>query len=224
MLAESARGLAAMKHYMAVAHSLRRPRSPILDLGCGAGHELSVLEAVGVAAIGVDSSETMLVAAQDRVQSPLVQGDGAFLPFRDGAFGGCWIERVLMHVVDPAAVIREAVRCIAPGALLTVFEPDWTSLIVNGHPVPPAIATMARHPAAGAVAGDLLEDAGCFLRDRVEERSWWTFDTFARVMNLERVRTDPVVGPWVVAQQKRADAGDFRAQFTKVLWVATAPE
>src|SRR5947207_13871627 len=126
-LEESAVGLAAMKLYMAVTHALRRPARPVLDLGCGAGHDLAVLEQVGVPAVGVDPSALMLAESAARTGtdgSPLVQAGGERLPFADGAFAGSWIERVLMHVADPAAVIAEVVRCVEPGGLLTIFEPD----------------------------------------------------------------------------------------------------
>jgi hypothetical protein len=36
-----------MKHYVAAAHALRRSPGPILDLGCGVGHDLAVLHAEG---------------------------------------------------------------------------------------------------------------------------------------------------------------------------------
>lgn len=232
MLEESARGLAAMKHYMAVTHALRRPRTPILDIGCGAGHDLAVLETLGLAAVGVDSSATMLRAAAARVRSRLVQSDGASLPFGKSTFAGCWIERVLMHVPDPSAVVAEAVRCLEPGGLLTVFEPDWSSLTANGRQVPTEWVSAARHPSIGAVVGELLESAGCALLDRVEERSWWSFETFARVTNLEQAMARAVTNgaldrasaeAWLVEQRRRAETGEFTAQLTKILWVATAP-
>jgi SAM-dependent methyltransferase len=233
-LAQSATGLAAMKHYMAVAHALRQPAAPVLDLGCGAGHDLAVLDAVGVGAVGVDPSAVMLDAAVAvaTTAAPLVRAVGEHLPFADGVFGGCWIERVLMHVVEPAAVLTEVVRCVRPGGLLTVFEPDWTTLAVNGTPVPAGWLSIARHPAIGSAVGELLAAAGCSLRDRVEERSWWTADEFARITRLNR-SLDRVVATgtasrsevrrWLDEQRRRAAADDFRAEIVKVLWVATTP-
>ena len=234
MLEQSARGLAAMKHYMAVAHALREPAAPILDLGCGAGHDLAILERFGVPAVGIDPSATMLAAAlaAQRSRSPVVRGAGERLPFRDGSLGGCRIERVLMHVVDPAAVIAEAVRCVAPGGLLTVFEPDWSSLCVNGTHVPTEWVSIARHASIGATAGDLLRHAGCVVRDRVEEHSWWDFEAFKRVTNIEDALNRAVssglafrstVESWLAEQERRAAAGEFSAEIKKILWVATAP-
>jgi SAM-dependent methyltransferase len=232
VLEESAVGLAAMKHYMAVTHSLRQPVAPVLDLGCGAGHDLVVLERAGVACIGVDPSSAMLGAAAGHCTSSLVQARGERLPFADGAFAGCWIERVLMHVADPTSVITEAVRCVKSNGLLTVFEPDWSSLEVNGSPVPTDWLSAAKHPAIGSAVGGLLSAAGCSILDRVEERSWWAFDSFERITNLEQsleraVRSGRAsrrdVDRWAAELRRRAANDDFEAQIKKILWVATTP-
>jgi ubiquinone/menaquinone biosynthesis C-methylase UbiE len=231
-LEQSALGLAAMKQYMAVTHWLRRPSAPVLDLGCGAGHDLAVLENLGVFCVGVDPSSVMLAATSTISSSPVVRGYGERLPFADRVFAGCWIERVLMHVADPAAVITEVVRCVQPQGLLTVFEPDWSSLVVNGSPVPTGWVTTARQPAIGAQLGELLSAANCSVVDRVEERSWWTFSDFERITNLN-VSLDRAVASghisaaeaqqWLADQRERAAAGDFRAEIAKSLWVATSP-
>ena len=231
-LEQSAHGLAAMKHYMAVTHLLRRPAAPVLDLGCGAGHELTLLEDTALAGVGVDPSSVMLDAAGTRSGSPLVRARGEELPFADGGFAGCWIERVLMHVADPAALIAEAVRCVQPNGLLTVFEPDWSSLAANGSPVPTEWVSIARHPAIGSSVGGLLAAARCSILDRVEERSWWTFSDFERFTNLEQSLDRAVasgkasrseVDQWLAEQRRRAAVDDFRAELVKVLWVATTP-
>jgi SAM-dependent methyltransferase len=65
-LDEAAVWLCGLKHYVAAAHALRYPTKPVLDLGCGTGHDLALLESFGSPAIGVDPSETMLAAALSR--------------------------------------------------------------------------------------------------------------------------------------------------------------
>jgi SAM-dependent methyltransferase len=223
-------GLVSMKHYMAAAHKLRQPVAPVLDLGCGPGHDLAVLESLGVSAVGVDPSSVMTAAAAGRCRSPVLRATGERLPFADGVFSGCWIERVLMHVAVPAALVDEVVRCVQPGGLLTVFEPDWSSLSVNGSSVPTEWLSAAAHPAIGPVVGDLLASAKCNVVDRVEERSWWTYEDFERIANPERsldravttAKTSrPVVEAWLDDLRRRAARGDFRAEITKILWVAT---
>ena len=207
-LEDSAVGLAAMKHYMAVTHAIRQPTQPVLDLGCGAGHWLALLDALKIPAVGVDPSDVMLRESRKRTASPLIRATGDHLPVADHVFSGCGVERVLMHVADPAAVITEVVRCVRPEGLLTIFEPDWSSLRVNKIPVPTELASIARHPDVGARVGALLADAGCLIRDRVEERSWWSYDDFVRITNR-------------VPLPEWGSQDDFSAEIRKVLWVAT---
>lgn len=231
-LDESAVGLGAMKQYMAAAHAIRRPSAPVLDLGCGAGHDLSLLDALGVDAVGVDASRVMIDAARCRVSVPMIQADGAALPVADAAFGGARMERVLMHVPDPAAVVTEVVRCIEPGGLVTLFEPDWASLTVCGSRVPVEWFSVARHPAIGATAGMLAVSAGCSILDRVEERSWWSFEDFMRITSAERSLAGAVARgllsrhdgeAWLAGIRRAAEIGTFEAEMTKLLWVAKVP-
>jgi SAM-dependent methyltransferase len=224
-LAESAAGLAAMKHYIGATHRRWTREGPVLDVGCGAGHDLEVLAGLGVAAVGVDSSAVMVSAASERFAGYLVRGSGEGLPFRSGSFSGGWVERVLMHVADPAAVIREVVRCVAPGGVITVFEPDWSSVEVDGHRVPARWLTAARHPAVGAETGSLLEAAGCRVMDRVEERSWWDKATFDQLLRprLERAAAEGLA-PMGAAQDVIERAAVGGAVLVKVLWVATTVE
>jgi ubiquinone/menaquinone biosynthesis C-methylase UbiE len=161
-----------------------------------------------------------------------MQACGERLPFADGVFAGCWIERVLMHVADPTAVISEVVRCMQPNGLLTIFEPDWSNLAVNRSSVPTEWVSIAKHPAIGSSVGGLLAAAGCSILDRVEERSWWTFSDFERITNLEQSLDRAVtsgkacrseVQQWLAEQRRRASVDDFCAEIAKILWVATTP-
>ncbi len=195
-----------MKHYMAAAHKLRNPNAPVLDLGCGAGHDLTVLESFGLGAVGVDPSSVMVGVAAGRCQAPVVRAAGERLPFAKGAFAGCWVERVLMHVSDPAILIGEVVRCLQPGALLTIFEPDWSSLCVNGSTVPTEWVSAAVNPAVGAAIGHLLAWANCTVLDRVEERSWWTYDDFVRLTTLERSLDRAVASGQASRGSRRVDS------------------
>jgi hypothetical protein len=129
-------------------------------------------------------------------------------------------------------VLAEVVRCVRPGGLLTIFEPDWSSLAVNREPVPVGWLTAARHPAIGATVGGLLTDAGCFVRDRVEERSRWTYAEFERNTGLQaaleraitaRILPRSTAEGWLADQQRRAAEDDFTAEITKILWIATTP-
>lgn len=228
-LEDWARGLASMKHYMAVTHSLRSPAGWILDVGCGAGHDVAVLAHHNIArVVGIDPSRVMLETTRERTRAPLAQAGGEALPFRTGSFAGAWIERVLMHVSDPPAVLAEVVRVVEPEGVVTIFEPDWSSLTVNGWSVPTAWTTIARHPSIGSDVGKLMEQLGCFVRDRVEERSWWTFPQFEAITTRATSRAaanggSAEVQRWIDDVHASAERGTFSAEMVKVGWIGTTP-
>jgi ubiquinone/menaquinone biosynthesis C-methylase UbiE len=104
----------------------------VLDVGCGTGVLLPALaEAVGTAGrvTGLDHSSAFLGRARRRLAASglgrrvdLVRGDAMALPFEPGAFDVAHVERVLMHLADPAAAIRELVRVTRPGGRVVCAE------------------------------------------------------------------------------------------------------
>lgn len=157
------RGLQATKESLRAGLGLTAG-SKVLDLGCGTGHELAQLESDGVQAFGIDFSEAMLRSSRDRLASQgrparLVAADGQQLPFLDGMFDGCRIERVLQHVSSPAAVLREVRRVLRPGGRVGILEPDWASLtLASTDPI-------AARVVADEVGGDIAHrDVGRHLR------------------------------------------------------------
>jgi hypothetical protein len=104
---------------------------------------------------------------------PLVRADGGRLPLRTGGLGGCRMERVLMHVEDPGAVLAEVARCVRPGGLVTVCEPDWSRFAVRSDVIPGPVGWMsgARHPGIGGELWGLMEDAGLARRWVAEQRA-----------------------------------------------------
>ena len=182
-----------------------------------------------------DPSAVMVEAARTRtadVATPVVRAVGESLPFRGEAFSGCRIERVLMHVDDPSVVLAEALRCIEPGGLVTVFEPDWGSFVVRSDVLPERATwiTSVKHPDVGARLWDLLEDLGCDVLDRVEELSVWrSLATLERVAGfpaaVERAvaagRVDRGDADRCVGEQRQREAiGQFYALIPKIQFIA----
>jgi SAM-dependent methyltransferase len=237
-LDQTAEGESGMKHYVAAAHARHHPHGLVLDLGCGAGHDLVLLAAAGLRAVGVDPSSVLLEAAAQRIKgipNGLIQAVGESLPFRDASFDGCRIERVLMHVADPTIVLAEVVRCTRPRGLVTVFEPDWSRFRVREDrgEVTAGWISSARHPGIGGDLWRQLEGAGCQILDRVEELSIWrSLDTLDMVIGLRSsidraVEAGRIGGDeaeqWVQRQTARQARGEFLAMASKVLMVATTP-
>lgn len=107
------------------------PGCRCLDVGCGAGPELSWLaELVGPdgAIVGLDRSRELLEVAAARHDEPaltLVTGDAQQLPFADDHFDAARADRTLQHVDDPGTALREMVRVTRPGGRLAITEFRW---------------------------------------------------------------------------------------------------
>jgi SAM-dependent methyltransferase len=233
LIATAQRG---MKHYATAAHARweRRPRGFVLDLGCGAGHDLALLGAASLDAIGIDPSGVLLDAARRTSggTAPLVRATGESLPFSDASLSGCRIERVLQHVADPGAVLAEVARCVRPGALLTVFEPDWSTFRVrcDRGSEPAGWISGVRHPGIGGSLWDLVERAGFDVLDRVEELSVWrSLAVLDRVVNVaesvERAVGAGRIGraeaeAWLQEQRDRERRGGYYSTIAKIMIVA----
>jgi SAM-dependent methyltransferase len=233
-LDQTRRAESGMKHYAKAAHALRAPSGFVLDVGCGVGHDLSLLASAGMDPVGVDPSAVLLEVARERGAGayPLLRAVGEALPFRHESIAGARVERVLMHVVDPAVVLKELVRCLRPGALLTIFEPNFGDLTVRSESGDERCGCVcpARHPDVGGALWDLLEAAGCVVLDRVEELSVWrSLDVLDGTVGLDRsiahaVRNGRVsqqaADRWLGEQRARDALGIFYAMMPKVLLVA----
>jgi SAM-dependent methyltransferase len=89
----------------------------LLDLGCGTGVAIPLLERLGWSVVGVDVSEEMLKRARGR-GAEVERFDGETLPFEDESFDAevaIWIHT---DVDDFPATMREAARVLRPDAPL----------------------------------------------------------------------------------------------------------
>lgn len=97
-----------------------RPPARVLDVGCAEGHVEAVLPP--------DLDMVVLDLAVGRVATALVRipalrgvaGDGAVLPFRDGAFDLVICSTTLDHLPDPFAGMRELARVVRPAGHVLV--------------------------------------------------------------------------------------------------------
>ena len=92
----------------------------VLDLACGTGDLCRDLAARGYTPIGIDFSAGMLAAA--RVDTPLVRGDGAALPFATASADGLTCGFALRNFVDLDAVFAECARALRVGGRFAALD------------------------------------------------------------------------------------------------------
>jgi ubiquinone/menaquinone biosynthesis C-methylase UbiE len=98
----------------------------VLELGCGTGLILERVAEVAKEAVGIDLSEGMAQRAKDRGLDVHI-GSVCELPFEDDRFDLTYSFKVLAHVPDIDAALREAARVTRPGGhLLLEFYNPWS--------------------------------------------------------------------------------------------------
>jgi len=105
----------------------------VLDLACGTGDFLRILDGAGLAPLGMDLSWGMLQANGTGI--PLAQADGAALPVAAASVDGITCGYALRNFTDLPAVLGELGRVLRPGgriSLLEVSEPEH-GLLRAGH-------------------------------------------------------------------------------------------
>jgi SAM-dependent methyltransferase len=87
----------------------------LIDVGCGTGSYAAALAEHGWEVTGVDVSEDMLRRAREK-GAQVVQADVTSLPFEDSCFDAAVSTFTHTDMDDFAAVVREVVRVLRPGA------------------------------------------------------------------------------------------------------------
>ena len=123
----------------------------VLDVGSGTGADaIELAEAVGPdgRVVGLDRSADMVAEARRRAADSglpvqFVVGDAHALDLPDESFDRVRTERMLIHLADPQAAVRELVRVTRPGGLVVASDIDGGTLFFNSTNVSLA-ASLAR--------------------------------------------------------------------------------
>lgn len=108
-----------------------RPGETICDIGCGAGDLVFKIAAYSANVIGVDNHEQFLTVARQNNNNAAVNfiySDATSIALVDNSIDKIIIHRVLQHITDHEAVIKECYRLLKPDGTLQIVEPDYLSL------------------------------------------------------------------------------------------------
>jgi SAM-dependent methyltransferase len=121
------------------------PGALLLDVATGTGNAVVAAAARGLRAVGVDSSAEQLEEAQRRcagMDARFVVADAEHIPLPTASVDAATSLFGVIFAGDPAAALREMVRCVKPGGAIgftTLSEHGWAA---------DAGALLARHCSA----------------------------------------------------------------------------
>lgn len=97
------------------------PDGPALDVACGTGLSTRALAELGVRVVGVDLTPAMVAVAREKEGLPFVVAAAESLPARHRSMALVTVGSGV-HWFDAARFYAEAVRVLAPGGTLLVYE------------------------------------------------------------------------------------------------------
>jgi demethylmenaquinone methyltransferase/2-methoxy-6-polyprenyl-1,4-benzoquinol methylase len=155
----------------------------VLDVATGTGLVAAELRRRGFRVTGVDQSAEMLAVANRRFDGGerLVEASAEALPFPDASFDHLTFTYLLRYVDDPAAVLSELVRVVAPGGVVASLE-----FAVPAGPARPlwdAYVGLVL-PGVGRVIGRGWAEVGDFLGGSI--RGFWDAFPLERQLELWR--------------------------------------
>jgi SAM-dependent methyltransferase len=100
------------------------PGEKVLDVGCGEGNHLLLLQRLGLDAYGVDASSYMIRRAKKRLgnRASLKVGNADDLPFDDNEFDVAVLINTLEFLDDPLQALREVERVTRRRVFIAVMN------------------------------------------------------------------------------------------------------
>ena len=144
----------APHRHAVLRRSLSSGTGPCLDVGCGTGRDLPVIEEFGWTAFGVELSTDQLRLARRR-SVRVVQGDAEQLPFQSSTFPmavSCWTSTDVDHfdrmLAEVARVLRPGGRFLFYGVHPCFNGPHVEGLSDRSRLVHPTYRDARRHTSA----------------------------------------------------------------------------
>jgi SAM-dependent methyltransferase len=202
----------------------------VLDAGCGGGGTALSLAEEADFVVGLDlearfrDSGTRLAREKGVDRVAFVQGDGARLPFADGAFDVVFSHSVLEHVASAEGYLGECHRVLRPGGVLYLSTAPYLSLAGAHLPrllVPVPLHLIVGRRRAFAAFCWLARRAPWALREKKEANTFVALaeqgltkqDDLLQSVTLERLRGWFRQAGFRVLHEDRHVTGFFRHAF-----------
>jgi len=224
-----------------------RPGAQLADVGCGTGEDAArMAEQVGLdgSVVGFDMSEAMLGEARrrhlgSRGNLQFIRASADDLGVEEAKFDAIRADRVLTHVPEPAAALKEMLRVLKPGGRIAVSEPDMPGCwVTNRHHaisdrILRAIAMSCKQPFAAREMYHFFLDAGVVdvqlalrplaVADPVPVENILRFSATVETMVQEGLLALDEAKLWLSDFQERRDRGRFLAGVTIFIVAGTKP-
>tara|TARA_R100000656_G_scaffold107371_2_gene79517 strand:+ start:381 stop:1406 length:1026 start_codon:yes stop_codon:yes gene_type:complete len=113
---------------------IRTGGKPVMDIGCGRGEWLELLNDAGLSAIGIDTNSVQIGEAQEKGLDAR-QGDArhALSEAEDNSLACISAHHLIEHLPfeEVLWITREAMRVLAPGGVLLFETPDVRNVLVG---------------------------------------------------------------------------------------------
>lgn len=156
----------------------------LLDIACGTGYGVSILQDSAKQIVGVDIDANAAADANSQCseKSSVLLADGLNLPFAENAFDAATSFETLEHLHDRGRFLSELHRVLRPGGMLLLSTPnaDYTKP-VDGKPANPF---------------HVYEYRPCELREELEKQ--FTVENFLG----QKLNSSIVIPPFYDAQQR----------------------
>jgi len=108
-----------------------QPGERILDVGCGLGYFVSLMNRVGVTPYGVDFSIESVSLASSQTQGHYSSSSADALPFADDSFDKVLFTDVIEHLENDEGAVAEIARVSKNGAKVVVTTAPLEGLLVG---------------------------------------------------------------------------------------------
>ena len=102
----------------------------VLDVGCGNGSFLAVMQSAGWDIAGLDPDPKAAALATERLGANILAGDLYQASFPRSSFDAVTLHHVIEHIFDPIETLAECRRILKPGGQVVVMTPN---LLSAGH-------------------------------------------------------------------------------------------